>query len=679
MKFTSAINAIATAIKSVLFFVPVKPNFPGLANVHIQSSDNTVSVTTSDLDTYLTVHIPSDTQSFGEILAPAKITSELLDQLRKVDGNVDFSVEVDKNGTETLVLEHQRLHKSRYTLGCMSADNFPEIPIIDVSQCSNLVVESSDFIAKFDAISKYTSTDKSRINLTGVHLANGKLWGSDGHKIAYTNIDHDGSALPVILNSSFSRALLHLCPESELITLNLGTDFVRVSTSRGVLIQHLIHGKDISSVNIPTNSGTKLTVNRSQLIDKLDTLRFMGDIVALSVNNECLELEVGDSSDEILIEDRQGSSDNFCLANAKLLLSALKNLNTDAVSITIGSEISGNIIPILPVHTVETTLKNYYPNLKTATTELGVKSSTWKELVEIVQKDLTLIAHIKQLDIYTAITTYSCIDNDGVVKYDGHGYARSVKLPYTYENNCLTVTDTKYDFACADDIPFELTYEYIEQKKQEEHLEQTRQNAVKVYYQSQPIELLKSSLAYCNKSTLLQLKKHYRTVKNFNEQFIGAKVRTWDQAVDSYNEYCGLYHAYIIDIINRPIEVKVRDNSAELPELVSVEYLKDKYKQFKIAKTELGIKAGSWQSLADKLNAKNKPIDTSNASKPSVESVNKPINTSSTSVESVIHQLKTKYKLIKLAKADLRLKAVSWQKLAELVIAISEKESIAVA
>ena len=88
--------------------------------------------------------------------------------------------------------------------------------------------------------------------------------------------------------------------------------------------------------------------------------------------------------------------------------------------------------------------------------------------------------------------------------------------------------------------------------------------------------------------------------------------------------------------------------------IVKVLPLKLKYGSFKDAKAALGIKAVSWDKLVEKINAQSTPQIVTN---------------SQPSVEKVIAQLKAKYGKLTYAKSELKIKAVSWVKLAETYMA----------
>ena len=126
------------------------------------------------------------------------------------------------------------------------------------------------------------------------------------------------------------------------------------------------------------------------------------------------------------------------------------------------------------------------------------------------------------------------------------------------------------------------------------------------------------------------------------------------QAVTIYENYTLRYQEIVTQVVNESQPVTTSTTAQSNAGSVTVAELKSKYGSFKDAKTALGIKAVSWDKLADKHNAQFTPQTVTN---------------SSPSVEKVIAQLKDKYGKLTNAKCELKIKAASWVKLAETYMA----------
>ncbi len=122
------------------------------------------------------------------------------------------------------------------------------------------------------------------------------------------------------------------------------------------------------------------------------------------------------------------------------------------------------------------------------------------------------------------------------------------------------------------------------------------------------------------------------------------------------------------------IPVEVISEEVEKVEKVveTVESLKKQYTTLKAAKAATGLKAVSWQKLADKINQSRAVLEaTVSEATPSTESAPKSV------VESVISELKVEYKQLWRAKEATGIKAKSWKQFAELWTAKKEAEAAA--
>jgi hypothetical protein len=451
--------------------------------------------------------------------------------------------------------------------------------------------------------------------LQGVHLGDRKLTASDGHKIAFKTLTAVGGNPQAIMNPSLIKFIpSDLVKNNKLISIEFGGGFTRLSLADRAIIQRQYDGKNLFDFKPPMGTGSTLIANRKQLLYLLDlaSVSASQDSKAptcfLSVT-DCgtrLEIESSMSLDSMIVNS--DNSVHATLVNIKYLTGLLKSTDNKEVEITL----PGNL----------------------------------HDLITINAGDLTL----------------GCMPcdpmKDGKVGITGAGYAPAWELPYKYDNG-LIVTVSRYGFTKSEDISVEKTLEYKKQQQEEELIEQLYFDKVKTYYQDEPIELLKASLGRDGFNVEKLLKKHYKTIKNYNQKFVGCEgIRTWSQAMEVYSNFTKRYQEIVTQIINTPQvnsqPVATSTTAQSEPGSVTVDELKSKYGSFKDAKAALGIKAVSWDKLAEKINAQSTPQIVTN---------------SQPSVEKVIAQLKAKYGKLAYAKCELKIKAVSWIKLAETYMA----------
>ena len=626
--FNNALNAVFKAISS-------RPTHPILSNVLIKTENNCLVISATDLTTFISLKIPANIIERGSLCIPALPTTKIVKLLPSCE------LQVSSNEDNILTLSYGVSNSS--VISGLSCNEFPEFPTVEIED--HIIVDSGEFIKAFKALISHASKDSTKQSLQGVHLGDRRLITSDGHKIATKNLTTVGGNPQAIMNPSLIKFMPDI-KNNKLISVEFGNGFTRVSLSDRVIIQRQYEGNNLSSFKPPMGIGVNLIADRKQLIKLLDLANISDSqdseiptcFLSITENGHGnqLEIESSMSIDSMIVNGHDCKSGYSTLVNIKYLLGLLKSTDNKEIEISL----PGNL----------------------------------HNLITINAGDLTL----------------GCMPcdpiKDGKVGTAGAGYAPAWELPYKYDNGGLVVIASRYGFTKADDIPVEKILEYrqaaIKQAVKEQptqsvtnpykpqtyeqwiadnqdeyaahkeycdNLRQEENIKAKAYYQNEPIELLKSSLGDGSKVEKL-LKKHYKTIKNFNQKFIGRDgIRTWSQAVTIYENYTLRYQEIVTQVVNESQPVATSTTPQSNAGSVTVDELKLKYGSFKSAKSALGIKAVSWDKLVEKINA---------------QSTN-----SQPSVEKVIAQLKAKYGKLAYAKCELKIKAVSWIKLAETYMA----------
>ncbi|MFM6053248.1 MAG: hypothetical protein ACKPA7_16710, partial [Sphaerospermopsis kisseleviana] len=79
MNFSTTVENIQTAIKTAIKTISKNPRFAALQYLHLQSSKyDSVTITGTDLTTFVRATIPADVSLPGEILVPAKLTADIV-------------------------------------------------------------------------------------------------------------------------------------------------------------------------------------------------------------------------------------------------------------------------------------------------------------------------------------------------------------------------------------------------------------------------------------------------------------------------------------------------------------------------------------------------------------------------------------------------------------------------
>ena len=605
MQVTISVSQLKTAIATASKAISKRPSHPILANFLFTIVDGFLVISASDLNTYFTIKIPAEiTGIFGSasIVIPASFFKNVLKKI-KAD-NLDIIINDD-----SITLSHGTFSLD---IAGINPDDFIDFP--EFTPRDHMIVDSGDFIKAIAHLAPHTSTDQTRPSLTGIHLGDRTLTAADGHKIAVSPLTTTGGNPQAIMSPSMVEFMASYSKKNRLISVEFSDEFCRIALPDREIISRLIEGQNLYKFSPKTGGGTKISVNRLQLLSLLE----LASVCATpeSKNPRCflyktgneLNIETSMSMDSLPVNEDSDTPDS------------------QSVAVDIN-----HLIQVL-------------------------KSADSFDVDMLLPNNLTIIA-IKSGDISLGVMPCSPI-NRNQVTVNGAGYAIPCELPYVYDGGSKIVTKERYGFIPAETIPYELTLEYKKQQQEEERKEQLYLDKIKAYYQGEPIELLKASLSRDGFEVEKLLKKHYKTIKNYRQKFMGCEgVRTWLQAMEIYNNFTKRYQEIVSQIINtpqvNPQPVTISTTAQPNAESVTVAELKSKYDSFKNAKAALGIKAASWEKLAEKVNAQSAP---------------QPAANSQATIEKVVSELKKKYGKLTAAKADIKVKAASWAKLAEIYI-----------
>ncbi|PIK74585.1 DNA polymerase III subunit beta, partial [Methylobacterium frigidaeris] len=113
LSLTIARSALLDALSSTAKVVEKRNTIPILSNVLLHAEGDTLAVTGTDLDIYLTTRVPATVTAAGSITLPA---GALHDIARKLPGDAVVTIEDGGNGQVSV-----RAGRSRFTLGSLPA------------------------------------------------------------------------------------------------------------------------------------------------------------------------------------------------------------------------------------------------------------------------------------------------------------------------------------------------------------------------------------------------------------------------------------------------------------------------------------------------------------------------------------------------------------------------------
>ncbi len=345
MKFQIEKETLLTPLQQIIGAVEKRQTMPALSNVLIRTSENTLTLTATDLEIELVSQIGIIIDEPGEITVPAR---KLLDICKSLpnEATIKFSV----NESKALV----QSGRSRFSLATLPANDFPALDTIN--SIYEFEIPQKTLRDIIDKTAFAMAQQDVRYYLNGLMLEVSANYlravATDGHRLAYcekeTNADI-ADIKQVILPRKGVLELVRLLGDTEnTVKVTLGSNHLQVEFNGLRLTSKLIDGRfpDYNRV-MPTDGNNVITADRDQLrhalmrASILSNEKYRGirlilekDLIKLQAQNPDqeeadIEQEVVYTGDEIEI----GFNVNYMLdvlsvTNSDMVQAALKDSNS---------------------------------------------------------------------------------------------------------------------------------------------------------------------------------------------------------------------------------------------------------------------------------------------------------------------------------------------------------------
>lgn len=287
MKLTVKKDKLFKALQRVTNIIGSKSTLPVLGNVLFEAKDNTLTLTTTDLEIRITTGIEAQVEREGRTTIPAKKISSLV--ARFIDENVILDCN-EKHHTDIVC------GTAKFKLLGLPADDFPAAA--DFVAVKSLKFKEVDFLRILDQISYAVSLDDSRKVLHGI-LCSVKdntftAVATDGKRLALVE------RLPESFNGAEGDSIVPLKSAIELkrilekegdVHLEFGEKQARFRTSQVEIFTKLIEGNypNYRQV-IPASFSKSLDIPVKDFIAKLELVS-----IALSDSSSFIKLIFDDN------------------------------------------------------------------------------------------------------------------------------------------------------------------------------------------------------------------------------------------------------------------------------------------------------------------------------------------------------------------------------------------------
>ena len=359
MKIVCYKDKIIKALNSVVKGVASKTTMPILEGILIQTNDNEIKLTTYDLEIGIEYVMECDVKEQGSTVVNAIMFSEIIRKLP------DSEIKITINENNLLVIECEG---SLYKLSTMNAEEFPELPKIEVENS----LETEQIVLR-NMIKKTifaVSNEENRPIFTGC------LFETKNNKLNIVAIDgfRMGWVSKTLLKDTenFKAVIPGKTLNEVNKILNDSFDYIRIGISKnqGIfemenckIVTRLLDGEFLNYESVvPANWETRIRVNKNLLQGCLERVSLISSSsiekekkYPVKINIEIGKItlsctnQTGDAKEEMYLET-EGKNLEIGV-NPKYFLDALKAIDDEEVFIEFGSNISPCIIR--PIEVIE--------------------------------------------------------------------------------------------------------------------------------------------------------------------------------------------------------------------------------------------------------------------------------------------------------------------------------------
>jgi DNA polymerase-3 subunit beta len=349
MKFNINRDVILPPLQQIVSVIEKRQTMPILSNVLMVIEADQLVLTGTDLEIQLVARINIETASPGAITVPAR---KFLDICRLLPGGAEIRLE--QQGDKIKVLSH----RSRFSLTCLPADNYPEFSESTLDQ--QFFVNAGKFKKALDKTMFCMANQDVRYYLNGLllHISNSKLRlvASDGHRLAIYEDTLDqpaGIEARIILPRKGAIELARLLdsPDSELKIQFSGNNIK-------IFIDHLIFSAKLVDSKYPDFGKVfqqpffnPVQIQKQPLKEALTRVAILSNEkykgVTLDILPESLRISAHnpeqDEAEEELTIEYMGEPLTISF-NAQYVLDAVTNLDSEQAVLTVATNASSCFI-----------------------------------------------------------------------------------------------------------------------------------------------------------------------------------------------------------------------------------------------------------------------------------------------------------------------------------------------
>lgn len=329
MKFTIETTKLLEGLRTASVAMVGKQTLPILSNVKIEAKEDSIILSTTNLDIYVQKKIAAKVTKTGAVTAPFDLFSRLVGRIE----SAQISIEQKNNAIQF------KAGDVTATIETLAAEEFPE-PLRNKPD-SGKECGAEDILLPFRMLEHGICEDQSRYVLTGINLSpdEGKTLfaATSGYRIvSYRGIDLGTEN--VIVPDVFVRALLKIAPTGQ-CKVSIGNGVVSLESQEMEIQAKLIEGKFPNWQNaVPERTDKAFSCGRKPLIQALQTCALFApqQVPGLCLTGKGKEIEVSlpeKATAMVLGTELAGQPKITIRINSKFLIETLNVLDCENVRI----------------------------------------------------------------------------------------------------------------------------------------------------------------------------------------------------------------------------------------------------------------------------------------------------------------------------------------------------------
>jgi DNA polymerase III subunit beta len=186
MKFSITREKLQEGLAAVAGSIPVRTTLPVLSNLLLETEEDAVRLSGTDLDTAVSIRVPAEVTEQGSITAPAKKLQEIAREMPPAP------VSISAQGDAITITAG----RSRFRLNGLPRDEFPAFPSVPFE--SSWKLSGRELHQLISHVAFAVSTEETRPILNGVYweLADSemRMVATNGHRLAKMILPREGDA-----------------------------------------------------------------------------------------------------------------------------------------------------------------------------------------------------------------------------------------------------------------------------------------------------------------------------------------------------------------------------------------------------------------------------------------------------------------------------------------------------